>query len=86
MTRSRKTSARAPTILVLVSATLLASCQARTEDSYQMTGTKTVTALSSGFRKQIKQWRYEDGTTTQSAKVAFDPQAGRSPRGTKFPH
>jgi hypothetical protein len=51
-----------------------------------MTGTKTVTALSSGFRKQIKQWRYEDGTTTQSAKVAFDPQAGRSPRGTKFPH
>ena len=84
LSRSKTSAALAPT-LVLASAASLAACQSPSTgaDSYRQTDTETVTDVSSGMRKQVKHWQYEDGTVTQSTKVVFNPQAGRSPRGTK---
>ena len=71
--------------LILTSAASLAACQGPStpHDSYKLTKVESVTDVNSGIRRETKHWQYENGIETKSTRMTFNPQAGRSPRGTK---
>jgi hypothetical protein len=71
--------------LAAASATLASGCQSPSSgpNRYQLIGVDSKTDMQTGLRTEVKHWRHEDGRVTDSSKITFNPQGGRSPRGTK---